>query len=111
MLIFIQKFLSAGGGWGSCLYLRLQIWPEGLKADAWDLVFFFYGSALGVWVLYLMAPLNPHKYPYMMSCSLLNFEALQWITPKNGVANLLPLNLDVWSSKWTFFQLIGDVFL
>lgn len=74
--------------------------------DGWALVF-FYGSALGVWVLYLMAPLNPHKYPYMMSCSLLNFEALQWITPRNGIANLWTVNLDVLSSKWTFFLAHG----
>lgn len=74
--------------------------------DAWALVFFC-GSALGVWVLYLMAPPNPHKYPHMMSCSLLNFEALQWITPRNGVANLSAVNLDVLSSKWTFFSSLG----
>lgn len=49
-----------------------------------------------------MAPYNPRKYPYMMSCSLLNFEDLQWITPRNGVSNLLALNLDVLSCKWTF---------
>lgn len=70
--------------------------------DAWPLVF-YYGSALAVWVLYLMAPYNPRKYPYMMSCSLLNFEDLQWITPRNGVSNLLAVNLDVLISKWTFF--------
>lgn len=78
------------------------MWPQGLKVDAWALVF-QQGSALGVWVLYLMAPSNPRKYPYMMSCSLLNFEDLQWITPRNGVSNLWAANLDVLISKWTFF--------
>lgn len=58
-----------------------------------------------------MAPYNPRKYPYMMSCSLLNFEDLQWITPRNGVSNLLALNLDVLSCKWTFFLPHGDVIL
>lgn len=77
------------------------MWPQGLKVDAWALVF-HHGSALGVWVLYLMAPYNPRKYPYMMSCSLLNFEDLQWITPRNGVSNLWAANLDVLISKWTF---------
>lgn len=50
-----------------------------------------------------MAPFNPHKYPCMVSCTMLNFEALQWITLRNRVGNLSALNLNSTSIKETFF--------
>lgn len=89
-----------------CCYLRLQIWPEGLRVDVWDVVFSC-GSAHGfVWVGYLMTLYNPsHKYPYMVSCTMLNFEALQWITLRNRVCNLSALNLYGMSFKGTLFLL------
>lgn len=38
-----------------------------------------------------------------MSCTMLNFEALRWITLGNGVGNLSALNLNGMSFKGTFF--------
>lgn len=57
-----------------------------------------------------MAPYNPHKYPYMVSSTMLNFEALQWITIRNRVGNLSALNLYSMSFKGTFFAFGGHNF-
>lgn len=70
-------------------------------------------SSWFVWVCYLMTPHNPsHKCPYMVSYTMPNFEALQWITLRNRVGNLSALNLYSMSFKrdifafggWAFFQ-------
>ena len=61
-----------------------------------------------VWVGYLMTPHNPsHKCPYMVSYTMLNFEALQWITLRNRVCNLSALKLHSMSFKGTFFFAFG----
>ncbi len=57
---------------GCCLLLRFSSWF--------------------VWVGYLMTPFNP-SHKYMVSCTVFHFEALQWITLRNRVANLPALNL------------------
>lgn len=57
-----------------------------------------------------MAPYNPHKYPSMGSYTMLNFEALQWITLRNRVGNLSALNLYSMSFKGTFFASGGHAF-
>lgn len=68
-------------------------------------------SSWFVSVGYLMTPFNPyHTYPYIMSSTMLNFKALQWITLRNKVGNLSPLNLNSAISKGTFFLLEDMLF-
>lgn len=90
------------GGWRR--YLQLQIWPEGLRVGAWVVVF-SRGSAHGLcglviwWHLLILHT----SIPIWCFVQCFYFKALQWITLRNRVSDLLVLNLYSMSFRGTFF--------